>query len=79
MKSNPRPYEWDYDGACQPHARWSSPSFKTFSVGCFQWVPRTGSHPGLKRGKVQKRFSGSVADATAVLARAKAWCDTQGA
>ena len=50
-------------------------SFQTFSVGCFQWLPRDGVRPGLKKGKVQKRFAGQTSNAQQVYAQAQAWCD----
>jgi hypothetical protein len=51
MKENPKPYEWDYDGACDP-AKSRSRSMQTFSVGVFQWLPKK-SGKGLKRGPVK--------------------------
>ncbi len=56
MKSDPKPYEWDFDGACAPSPRqkWTP---ATFSLGIFQWLPKR-SGKGLKRGPVQKRVRG---------------------
>jgi hypothetical protein len=70
---NKKPYEWDFDGACDPnkHPEWSSAS--TFSVGCFQWIPRS-SKKGLKRGRVEHRVRGFVSNPEEVYARARAYC-----
>ena len=74
MKADPKPYEWDFHGNCDPiEGLYASARFATFSVGCFQWLPRKAG--GLKRGKVEKRFSGPTADAASVRAAAQAWCD----
>lgn len=51
----PEPYEWDFDGACAPGGGWAT--HLTFSLGIFQWVPKSGGK-GLKRGKVIKRVKG---------------------
>ena len=74
MKKNPKLYEWDWYGDCDPAVR-PGVRVETFSVGCFQWIPRTGVRPGLKKGKVMKRFSGSTDNPKAVYRRAQAWCD----
>lgn len=73
-----KPYEWDWSGSCDPSkGRNRSLAFQTFSVGCFQWLPRTGVRPGLKKGKVQKRFVGPTSDPQQVYAQAQAWCDAK--
>lgn len=71
---NPKPYEWDWSGSCDP-SRGFGLRVETFSVGCFQWIPRTGVRPGLKKGKVQKRFAGPTSDAKRIYKQAQAWCD----
>jgi hypothetical protein len=74
MKSNPKPYEYDFDGSCGPKnhdigKRWNI----TFSVGVFQWIPKSRGK-GLKRGKVIKRISGLVAKPDDVYSRAEKIC-----
>lgn len=66
MKTNPKPYEWDYFGACEPTGK---NSWITFSLGIFQWLPKAGGR-GLKRGKVIKRVRGNVIDKADVYAKA---------
>lgn len=62
MKADPKPYEWDFDGACapdpdgKPNRPWHS---ATFSLGIFQWVPKA-SGKGLKRSRVVKRMKAST-------------------
>lgn len=73
MLAKRRPYEWDWAGACDPSKNGYQP-FATFSVGCFQWLPKTGVRKGLKRGKVVKRFRGPVSDPESVYQQAAAWC-----
>lgn len=65
----PAPYRWDFDGACAPGVAHTH-GMMTFSVGIFQWLPKT-SGQGLKRGKVVKRVSGSVFDAQRIYAEAR--------
>lgn len=77
MKTNPKPLEYDWHGHCDPANR--KHTCRTFSVGCFQWIPRTGVKPGLKKGKVLQRFSGLVQQAEIVYAKAQAWCDEMNA
>lgn len=78
MKTNPKPYEWDWHGQFEPHRKrnryWN---METFSVGCFQWIPE--KLIGLKRGPVAKRFRGRTSDPQAVYAKAQAWCDERNA
>jgi hypothetical protein len=72
MKKDPKPYEWDYDGACKPDGTRGWHGMESFSVGVFQWLPKA-SGKGVKRGKVVKRISGSVNDPAAVYRRAEAF------
>lgn len=69
------PYEgmWDFDGAWAPPENGSRYQSGTFSLGCFQWVRRANGK-GLKRGKVQKRFSGPAANPGPVYAKARLYC-----
>lgn len=76
---NRTPYKgmWDWHGSLDPGVlKEPHGSYDTFSVGCFQWVGRgiRGDKPGLKKGKVQKRFSGSVSAPQAVYDKATAYC-----
>lgn len=75
-KRKPQPYEWDWFGSCDP-GRSFGIRVETFSVGCFQWIPRANVRHGLKRGKVVKRFTGSTSYPKDVYKRAQAWCDEQ--
>lgn len=65
---------WDYAGKCAPGVGLPT-NYRSFSLGCFQWEPKTGR--GLKRGKVQKRFSGLIEEADQVEARAREWCEAR--
>jgi hypothetical protein len=60
LKADPKPYEWDFDGACAPGAEWSGR--ESFSVGIFQWVPKAGGE-GVKRSKVIRRIKGGTSEA----------------
>lgn len=51
-----QPGQHDFDGKYVPSR--SSATFLTFSVGIFEWVPRS-NRPGLKKGPVKVRVSGS--------------------
>jgi len=75
VKTNPQAYDWDFDGACSPTGccgLTGYPGQETFSVGIFQWIPRTGVRKGLKKGKVTERIRGRVQEAERVYARAQA-------
>ena len=68
----PKPYEWDFDGACAPgnaHGR-----YETFTLGIFQWIPKA-SGKGLKRGKVIRRVEGRTDSPDEVFARAQTIVD----
>ncbi len=74
MKTNPQAYDWDFDGACAPTDRGSRsgwPGQETFSVGIFQWLPKSRGK-SLKRGKVIERIRGRVQEAEQVYSRAQA-------
>lgn len=68
---DPKAYQWDFDGACKPLEE--NPWNTTFSVGCFQWIPKASGR-GLKRGKVAKRFRGSTSYPERVYDQARRWC-----
>lgn len=58
-----KPYQWDFSGACAPTnagAGWGT-HWETFTLGIFQWIPKSGGRGlrgELKRGKVTKRVKG---------------------
>ncbi len=64
--------KWDYDGQCAPAS--TQVRFDTFSVGIFQWLPKSRGK-GLKRGKVVARVKGSTSDAEMVYAEAARTCE----
>jgi hypothetical protein len=74
MKSDPQPYEWDFDGACAPGLDGPDPKEawvnETFSLGIFQWVPKAGGK-GLKRSKSFRRVRGPVGSRAEVFAKAE--------
>lgn len=62
----------DYIGECSPkedNGLWN----KTFSVGCFQWLPML-SGKGLKKSPVKFRVKGLVSDVSKVYAEAEKVC-----
>ena len=64
-------YKHDFSGECAPnpdaHVHWS----ETFSVGIFQWLPKSRGK-GLKKGKVKYRVKGACHKPDKVYLRA-AW------
>lgn len=66
--------EWDWWS--QLHPRNGVPEYRTFTVACFQWVPRgrTGQRSDLKMGKVQKRFTCQSHDPETGLQKARDFC-----
>ena len=60
-----------YDGAYCPGARRTS-WMQSFSVGCFEWLPKKGG--GVKRSKAKVRVRGSTRDAELVYERAEDVC-----
>lgn len=75
--SEPRAYQWDFGGSCAPKnagAGWGS-RCETFSLGIFQWVPKSGGRGlrgQLKRGKVIRRVKGFTAAPEEAYAKARA-------
>ena len=63
---------WDFSGQCAPGGEWPA-TYKTFSLGIFQWEPRSGGK-GTKKGKVQLRVVGQTNDPEAATARAREVC-----
>lgn len=74
MDANPKPYQWDFDGSCAPRENVHSTSWKTFSLGIFQWIPKS-SGKGLKRGKVVRRVKGYCDVADEAYAKAQGIVD----
>ncbi len=66
-------YKHGFDGHCKPGGGADHISQATFSVGIFQWLPKTGG-TGLKRSAVKYRVKGAVNNAEAVYARAREVC-----
>jgi len=71
----PEAYKHSFDGSCAPGVGgapiWSSQV--GFSVGVFQWIPKTGG-AGLKKSAVKVRVKGWVRDAEKVYAKAREIC-----
>lgn len=65
----PEAFKHDFDGACIPKKGVIS-TYKTFSVGVFQWLPKSRGK-GLKRGPVKVRVSGLCRASTVVFATAR--------
>lgn len=65
-------FKHDFDGNCKPGSKgwWNN---KTFSVGIFQWLPKSGGK-GLKRSAVKYRVKGKCDVAEIVYARAAQIC-----
>ena len=77
--SEPKAYEYSFSGQCAPKgndevSRHSSGLNTTFSLGVFQWLPKSKGK-GLKKGKGVKRFRGLCSDYGIVKAKAQAYCD----
>jgi len=70
MELNKEIYKHGFSGACSPGRGGSFNS--TFSVGCFQWLPKSRS--GLKKSKVKYRIIGSTNDGNLVYERAREIC-----
>jgi len=63
---NPRHIGKHYwEGECDPTNVKNKWSFRTFSVGIFEWMQKAGGKGG-KKGKVKVRVKGSVAEAEKV-------------
>lgn len=68
---------WDFAGSCAPPEDGSRgsvfPGQLTFTLGCFQWVRRSGSKK-LKRGRVTYRVNGHVESPKVAYEAARAYC-----
>ena len=62
----------DYSGECNPDNPVAG-SFRTFSVGVFEWLPKSKS--GLKKSKAKIRIRGYTSDPETVYALAERFCD----
>jgi len=80
MMKNPAPkpaFTWDYWGECDPaHSELTHYNPTTFSVGVFQWLPKSNGK-GVKRGKVVKRITGYVDDPQEVYDKAREFIESQ--
>ena len=74
MMNRKQLYRHDFSGQCDPKARsLASPgTFNTFSVGVFQWTPKTKG--GLKKSPAKYRIRGLVGNPEPVYARAREVC-----
>ena len=63
----------DYSGECSPLSYNFATFNKTFSVGCFQWLPKAQGK-GLKKSPVKFRVKGLVSEASKVYAEAEMIC-----
>lgn len=63
-----------FSGSYDPDS-WEITHFpeQTFSVGCFEWISRSGG--GVKRGKVKVRVKGRIDAKEHVYERAKVVCE----
>jgi len=64
-------YKHGYSGSCGPGNMHTA--CKTFSVGCFQWLPKSRGND-LKKSAVRFRVKGKVSDAKRVYAEAEEFC-----
>jgi hypothetical protein len=63
-----------YSGACDPERSINTSFFMTFSVGCFEIIPKKSGN-GTKKSKVKVRVVGSISNTEAVYAKAREICD----
>lgn len=70
-------WEWDFAGACAPMntgAGWLRTHYETFTLGIFQWVPKSGARGlrgELKRGPVRQRVKGLTSQPEEAYAKAR--------
>ena len=69
----PKANHHGFDGSCAPTAPKGWEGQIGFSVGVFEWLPKSGGK-GLKRSAVKIRVKGFVRDAEKVYARARELC-----
>lgn len=65
-------FKHDFSGSCVPGGS-GNYGQSTFSVGIFQWLPKSGGK-GLKKSAVIIRVKGYVSKPEAVYARASEFC-----
>lgn len=70
-----QPFKHDYSGSCGPGSSFNMSAYtqETFSVGIFQWLPKSSKN-GLKKSSVKVRVSGKVSDPDKVYAKAEEIC-----
>ncbi len=66
-------YKHGYNGSYCPPEKCEYLHNKTFSVGCFQWLPKAGGK-GLKKSAVIVRVKGRVSCPESVYAKAAEIC-----
>lgn len=66
-------YHHDFNGECAP-GNLNYFSNETFSVGIFQWIPKT-SGKGLKKSSVKFRIKGFCSNPEKVYDAANRFCD----
>jgi len=67
------PVNWEDCKSCAKDKGYKGPTWNTFSVGIFEWLPRVGGH-GLKKGPVKVRVKGLCSAAEEVEREAKRIC-----
>ena len=68
-------YRYDYSGSCAPgEGEHITGGQHTFSVGIFQWIPKS-SGVGLKKSAVVTRIKGYTSNPEDVYKRAEEACD----
>jgi hypothetical protein len=71
FKKKPVAYDLDFSGSCSP-AENHGIIGETFSVGIFQWVPKSSGR-GIKRSAVIKRIRGFSSEPKKVYDAAELW------
>lgn len=66
-------YKHSFDGSCAPGGAAGYSGQIGFSLGVFQWVPKSGGK-GLKKSAVKVRIKGWVRDAEKVYSKAREVC-----
>ena len=63
-------YKHDFSGSCSPDGM-NYTGQSTFSVGVFQWVPKSIARKGLKKSNVKVRVYGFMSKPDPVYAKAR--------
>lgn len=69
----PEAHKHGFDGSCAPGVSVGFTGQIGFSLGVFQWVPKSGGK-GLKKSAVKVRIKGWVRDAEKVYSKAREVC-----